>query len=77
MLLQMQTRLKLTRAAGKVVVNEKNKEMYDILSKLNNATEKATRKMLTELPESAVTTNNRIRLVWENTLLKWNVKIWP
>ena len=55
--------IKADRAAGKVVVNEKNKEMYDILSKLNNATEKATRKMLTESPvESAVTTKQQDKI---------------
>ena len=55
--------IKADRAAGKVVVNEKNKEMFDILSKLHNATENATRKMLTESPvESAITTKQQDKI---------------
>ena len=70
--------IKADSMAGKVVVNEKNKEMFDISSKLHNATENATRKMLTEPPQKVLLLlSNRIRLVWEITLLKWNVKIWP
>ena len=49
--------IKTDRAEGKVVVNESNKEMFDILQKLQNATASATKKMITESPiESAVTT---------------------
>ena len=49
--------IKADRAEGKVVVNESNKEMFDILQKLQNATASATKKMITESPiESAVTT---------------------
>ena len=59
----MQIQIKADPAAGKVVVNEKNKEMYDIPSKLNNATEKATRKMPYRTPpESAVTTKQQDKI---------------
>ncbi len=67
--------VKSDRAAGKTVVNEKNQEMYDILSKLHNVTQKATTQFLTENPkEAAVSAKKENRIQMGNYVIEMERK---
>jgi hypothetical protein len=51
--------VKKERAAGKEVVSKDATEMYDILKKLQTASETATKKMLVESPEEAAVSTKK------------------